>query len=465
MNLLSNNLVQLVKRNTVVQKIFYSATDERSITTRNNIIYSSLFRGVSMFMGLWMVPLTLNYLNPTKYGIWLTLTSIIAWFNFFDIGLGNGLRNKLAEAFAKKNYEMAKGYVSTTYAILTVIVVVLFVVFILLNKFINWDRLLNVQEVLNEDLSFLMLIVFFFFCFRFVFGLILTILNADQKLAISGFIDLMTAVVSLIGVYIISLTTQESLLLLGVFLSFAPAMVLVIATIWFLQKKYKAIKPSIKYINLKLTKDLTHLSFQFFLLQVVVLLIFFSNNIIIAQLLSPAKVSEFNVVHKYFSIITIVSVLILNPFWTAATDAYYAGDFNWLKKSSSRLIKVWGIISVVTVLMILVSPYVYQIWVKDALQISFRTSLFMGIYVIILSWQNSFVYLINGIGKIRLQLYLYTVMGIAVIPLSYFFIKVLKMGVEGSVMSMIICIIPAAIMIPIQFKLIINEKANGIFNK
>ena len=68
--------------------------------------------------------------------------------------------------------------------------------------------------------------------------------------------------------------------------------------------------------------------------------------------------------------------------------------------------------------MILASSYVYQIWIKDALTISFSASLFMGIYVIALSWHNSFVYLINGIGKIRLQLYIYIVMGLLVIPID-----------------------------------------------
>lgn len=458
-------LTDIVKRTPILGRIFYSGTDERTIKTRNNVIYSSLFRGISMFMGLWMVPLTLNYLNPTKYGIWLTLTSIVAWFNFFDVGLGNGLRNKLAEALAKKDYEMAKGYVSTTYAILSIIVVVLFLVFIFANSFIDWAAILNVPSSLNEDLGLLMLTVFFFFCFRFVFGLILTILNADQKVALSGFIDLTTAVVSLAGVYIISETTKESLLLLGSFLSLAPAIVLVGATFWLLQTKYKDIKPSLKHVNFQFTKDLTHLSFQFFLLQIVVLLIFFSNNIIIAQLLNPAKVSEFNVVHKYFSVVTILSVLILNPFWTAATDAYYSGDFEWLKKSSSRLVKIWGLISLLAIIMVLISPYVYRFWVKDVLQISFQTSVLMGLYVIILSWTNSFVYLINGIGKIRLQLYLFTVMGIAVIPMSYFFINTLGMGMEGSILSMIVCTIPVAIFIPIQFNLIVAKKAQGVFNK
>ena len=115
--------------------------------------------------------------------------------------------------------------------------------------------------------------------------------------------------------------------------------------------------------------------------------------------------------------------------------------------------------------MILISSFVYKLWLKDAIHISFMASVLMGIYVVILSWHNTFVYLINGIGKIRLQVIIYMVMGIMVLPISYFFIKVLNLGIEGSILAMIFSVLPAAVLIPIQFKLIVANKAKGLFNK
>ena len=121
--------LNLIKSNRVISRLFSPEAHERTATTRSNVIFSSLYKGISILLSLWLVPLTLHYLNPTKYGIWLTLTSIIAWFGFFDVGLGNGLRNKLAEARAKKDYSLARTYVSTTYAIITSIAIVLTIVF------------------------------------------------------------------------------------------------------------------------------------------------------------------------------------------------------------------------------------------------------------------------------------------------------------------------------------------------
>jgi hypothetical protein len=56
-----------------------------------------------------------------KYGSWLTLRSIILWFAFFDIGLGNGLRNKFTEAKAPGNLERTRIYISTAYGLLILI--------------------------------------------------------------------------------------------------------------------------------------------------------------------------------------------------------------------------------------------------------------------------------------------------------------------------------------------------------
>ena len=46
------------------------------------------------------MPLTIDFVNPTQYGIWLTLSSLLAWFSFFDIGLSLGFRNRFAQAKA-----------------------------------------------------------------------------------------------------------------------------------------------------------------------------------------------------------------------------------------------------------------------------------------------------------------------------------------------------------------------------
>ena len=82
----------------------------RSIKAKKHILASFLIKGVSILTGFFMVPLTIGYVHKEQYGIWLTLSSVVAWFSFFDVGLGHGLRNKLAVALAKNDLDKAKTF-------------------------------------------------------------------------------------------------------------------------------------------------------------------------------------------------------------------------------------------------------------------------------------------------------------------------------------------------------------------
>ena len=99
-------------------KTFFTTGHERTISLKINILALFFLRGISIVISFLLVPLTIDYLNATEYGIWLTLSSILIWVDFFDIGIGHGLRNKLSEALASNDHELGRCYVSTTFVFL-----------------------------------------------------------------------------------------------------------------------------------------------------------------------------------------------------------------------------------------------------------------------------------------------------------------------------------------------------------
>src|SRR5665213_1149128 len=162
---------------------------DRSVKAKKNIIASFFIKGISIAISLVLVPLTINYINPSRYGIWLTLSSIVGWFSFFDIGLTQGLRNKFAEAKAKGEDNLAQIYVSTTYAILAIIFFIVWIIFLIANHFLNWAHILNISENMQSEISILAVIVFTYFCLQFVLRVITTLILADQQPAKSSLID------------------------------------------------------------------------------------------------------------------------------------------------------------------------------------------------------------------------------------------------------------------------------------
>src|SRR5690606_27501429 len=149
---------------------------------------SLLIKGASIAISFITLPITLNYVDSSTYGVWLTMSSIVGWIVFFDIGLTQGLRNRFAEAKAIGDEKLARIYVSTTYAILGIIFIGVWLIFLIVNSFLDWSKILNVSESMRPDVTSLALIVFTYFCISFVFRIITTILRADQYPAWSSLI-------------------------------------------------------------------------------------------------------------------------------------------------------------------------------------------------------------------------------------------------------------------------------------
>ncbi len=442
---------------------FINKGHQRSVKAKKNILASFVIKGFNIAISLLLVPLTIHYVNPTQYGIWLTLSSIIAWFAFFDIGFGNGLRNKFAEAIANKDHELARIYLSTTYAILSIIIAFLLVLFICINPFLNWPKILNTPVSMAGELSLLALIVFVFFCLQFVLQLITAIISANQQPAKASFFNFLGSLFSLVIIFILTKTTSGKLIYLALSLGFTPVLVLVISSVWLYNNDYKQYAPSIKFVRFSYARNLMSLGMKFFIIQIAAVILYETSNLIIAQLFGPADVTSYNVSYKYFGIIPMVMSIIMMPFWSAFTEAWVKKDIEWIKTTMKKLRMLWGLLTILTLIMLAFSGFIYKLWVGKNILIPFSISITMAFYVIINAWNGIYSHFINGVGKIKLQLYVAIISSIINIPLAIYLGKMI--GIYGVVLSTIIISILGAVVSPIQYNKIINNSARGIWAK
>lgn len=444
---------------------FLNSGHKRSARAKKNIAASFAIKGTNILIGLIMVPLIIDYLDPTKYGIWITLSSVIAWFGFFDIGLGNGLRNRFAEALASGKHDLAKTYISTTYAILTIIIGLVLIFFFFVNPFLNWNSVLNADETIvdEHELEILASVVFTFFCARFIFKLITTILTADQQPAKASLFELIGRILALVIIYVLTQKTSGSLLYLGITVSAAPVIVLILSSIWFYNGKYKAYRPGIKSIDFSKASDLFNLGFKFFIIQIAAVLLYQTNNIIITQLFGPVQVTPYNIAFRYFTILMMGFIIVINPFWSAITEAWIKKELGWIKNTVKKLRYLWFLLVIMGIAMLITSKWVYQVWIGDKVTISYIMSAFVGAWVLLNAWNGIYSHFLNGVGKIKLQLYLGITAAALNIPLAIFL--GLKIGVEGVLLSNVILAFIQSLIYPIQYKKIITGNAQGIWNK
>lgn len=446
-------------------KAFLTTGHSRSVKAKKNIVGALLIKGISIITSFLLVPLTISYLSPLNYGIWLTLYSIISWFGLLDIGLGNGLRNRLAESLAVNDMISARMYVSTAYAMLALIMLFASVVFLIVNNFLNWPDILNVSQEKFYELRKVTMVIFGFFCAQLVVKLISAVLFADQKSALAGALNTVCSILLLATTYILYRTGTGSLLKLSLATGIINLAVPFIAGIIFFRRSYKEFSPSLTYIKFASAKKLVNVGIMFFLFQSTALIVVATDNVIISHLFGPAEVTPYNIAFKYFTPVTLFFTLVSNPMWSAYTEAYTLGDMGWIKRITKKMLGVWTFLVVGVIPMVLLSKFAYEWWVGKDIHISYTLTAFMGLYVLLASLNQVFGNFINGTGKMKLGFYLTLFTAIINIPLCIFLADTLGMGISGIIAASCISLLPDIIFIPIQYYKIVNNKATGIWNK
>lgn len=442
-----------------------NSKDKRTATVKKNILASFAIKGVSIIVSLSLVPMTLGYVSSELYGIWLTLSSVMMWLSFFDVGFTLGLKNKLAEAIALKNWEKGKSLVSTTYFMMILIFVPICIALELLIPCVNWADVLNVSQQYNSEISKVLYILVAFFCIQMIVNVLTSVVAAYQQVALSNAFPVIGNILSLIAIWFLIHFCPPSLISLAFAISAMPIVVLIISSVILYHKKFKLVSPNIKYIDKKEVSSLFGLGAQFFLIQIQSIVLFQSTNILISNVSGPESVTSYNIAYKYMGIAMMAFNIILTPLWPAFTDAKTKNDFNWMRKVYKKMSILYVYSVFVVIIMAIIAPWVYNIWIGTKADISYIMTLFVCIYVIIQNWDGLQVNLINGIGTVKLQTYVTTLGLFLHIPLSLYLGKVLHFQALGVISSMIFINIIYSIFFTLQINKILNKKATGIWKE
>lgn len=444
---------------------YFTKGHERSLRAKKQIVLLFFIRAASIASAFLLVPITIDFLDPRRYGIWLTLSSILAWISIFDFGFGMGLRNRLAESLAKNDVASSRSLVSTTYLLSIGVVLTIGPIFLLSMNWLDWQSILGDRSIPDDEIKMLVIAVMFFVLLQFIFRNLGFILLADQKPAAEGLLALISSLCSLAAIWFLKGYLEGRLIELGMIMSLTPVLVYLLASFVLFRGYYSRIKPSVTSIDRRLVRSLMSLSLRFFILQLSALVIFTTDNLIITQLFGPEEVAPYQISYKYLSVGSLVFAIALSPFWSATTEAWAKKDTAWLRNAMKRSMQLWMLVSAGTVVMVIASHPVYQLWIGDRLQIPFVLTVTMAAYHSLMSFTMPYIHFINGIGKLKIQLYHAVIVGLINIPLSVYLAKYCELGVVGVIVATCIGQTAAAIWAPLQYSKLINGTARGVWNR
>lgn len=425
----------------------------RSELVKKNIFSTLIIRIISLPISFIIVPLTINYVNAASYGIWLTISSIIIWMSFFDIGINNGLRNKLTESLAVGDLKLSKKYVSTTYAVLILISIAILIVFLIINRFLDWSLILNSPPELAGELKTVSVIVVVYFCLKFVLSTTNIVLLSHQLPAKAAFWGLIEQMSSLIVIFVLIQFTKGALLNLALGLCIMPVLVLMVYNLYMFYGKYKHLAPALSYVDFSLTKDLMGIGFKFFIIQLAGIIQFQTANFIIIQLYGPVEVSVYNIAFKYFSVLNLLIWIFMTPLWSAVTDAYTKNDNDWIVRAEKKYRKIALSIVMLGVVMLLFSNFAFDVWLgKGKIEIPFLTSFLMFLFFSISVFGTIYVNILNGISALNTQFIASIFSPFVFLLLSYCLTHFVNLGLNGIIISSIIANFNAYLVAPLQFK-------------
>lgn len=444
-------------------KALFRSNEKRDVVLRNNIMLSLLSKAVSLATSLLIVPATLGYLDNEVYGIWLTITSILMWFSYFDIGLGNGMRNYLTQAISTGDFAKARAYLSTTLCALTVIAIGLGLLSILPLAAVDYNALFNTQSLPGSTLRDAMTIAVLFTLANFVVRNISLVFAALQKYALGDMLTACSGVISLLIIVVLTKTTEGNLFYVVTALTFTPVAVYGVAAVPVF-RHYKNLRPSLRDFDKSLLRRVVGKGLGFFFIQITsCLVIYGSSNLMVTRLCGPECVTTYNIAYKFFNLLAVGYIIVLSPMWNAYTDAYVKGDMQWIRRTFRRAMRIWGLTLVGGAVMLAICGVFYRIWVDGMVDVPFSVSLSVFAYISMFNLNSCATILINGLNKIRVQEItsgVFTVVYIALVLLVG-----RRFGIEGIVLSMAAAYAAMALIHYYQCRLIIKGRARGIWNK
>lgn len=384
-------------------------TDKDSKSVVLNMINTFLVKGGALIVGLLTTPAYMRFFDDNSVlGVWYTMLSVLTWVLYFDLGVGNGLRNKLVEAIAAKNEELQKKYISSAYIFLSMIALVVSVVLLIMCQFVNWNVVLNISQLdlSRKILTEAVTIVLCGILIQFVLRLISSIMYAIQKAFIPNLLSLCTNMMVLFYVLVANkIGKNNNIINLSWAYLIASVLPMLIASIYVFTTTLKNVRPNVKFYDKKCATEVFKTGVGFLVLQIAGMLI--GNSFVvylITILLNSASVVEFTIYYKIYSNVYMLFSILMTPIWSAVTKAMADNRFEWIKKMMFKLRMGLLLIFVAQFVMVPVMQIVFDIWLGDrtivasaGIQVAFIIN--NGIMMLYLLTAQ----ICNGLGEVKIQ--------------------------------------------------------------
>jgi O-antigen/teichoic acid export membrane protein len=293
---------------------------------------SYIAKALTMLMGFISVPLTVHYLGAERYGVWLTISSLLMWVALTDFGLaGNSLVNVLSEAVGNDDRESARHYAASAFWALVTIALIIGGVFMAAFHSIPWRAIFRVSDATStQELESTCALVLTLFVINLPLSLLRSLYNAHQDGYLANIWGIAGGVASLLGLIVVT-RLHGGLPQLVIALGGVPALVLLANAYHAFVRRYPWLAPAPSAVTWACIRRLLKLGGKYMIMQLAALGIYQSQAMIITQMLGPSQVVIFVVTFKVVTLPVDLVFMGTVPFLPPFGEAKARRDWNWIK--------------------------------------------------------------------------------------------------------------------------------------
>lgn len=381
------------------------------------IIQGTLTAAASKATGLLTTILSVywatNYLSTESFGLWMSITSLIAILSLADFGINNSVVNLVSESFGEKNTAKLNDGISNSFLLMLIIGSSIGAILLLVSPYIKWSELFGITEnnTLN-DIGMIISLAVIIFSLTMPFSIVTRVQIGMQE---SWRVNLWQIIGSLLSIIGIFFAIKYDMGLIGIlFASLAlPLISLIFNYCDYFFLKQPQLRPKFDHFNKKSITELTNVSSVFFVLQILALIGNGIDNILIANILGSSAVGAYAVTQKLAISLNLAPLFII-PLWPAIGDALARGEICWAKSSITHSIYISIFLGIIVgVIIIFFGKDMIYYWTSNTMNPSNILVWGFAVHSILIGVGGSIAAFLNNKNYLKKQMTYYLIATIA----------------------------------------------------
>lgn len=365
---------------------------------------------ITVIVSLISLPLTYNYLDSERFGVMVTIVSLLGTLNFLDFGLGFGLQNRWPEYDKDDNGTTGKKAISSVFFFLVFIGIALLIFAFITYHFIDLSKIFylkNPKNTLIEETRNATTVFFLITAITFPFTIVQKVQIGSQEGYITNSWIGIANICSLIFLILFTYLKLSIGFIVFALYGITNGFVIINFIVFFFYQNKEYI-PNWNFFELSYIKKSLYDGLVYLVQQFSSTLLLLSNNILLAKYCGAEVVGDYNIGFKLMTLFLIPMEATSPYLLPAYNDALEKNELSWIQKTLKMYLWMSFIYALLIFLGIFLGGgFIIKIWMNRSGLLNYYDLLSFGVLAssTVFIFYSSYIMLSKRFIFISLKIY------------------------------------------------------------